>query len=170
MKTIEIIGKNYSGAWSKTRIACRGIVSGDGKLLLSYETKTGQWSIPGGGLEGCESEKACCIRELAEETGKVVEASDCVLEIDEYYGNFRFINRYFLCNAVGETEMHLTEREARVGAEPRWLPTEQILDIFSKYADYTGNDEMRRGMYLREYTALCEVFRRTALPREQERL
>ena len=82
MKTIEIVGENYFGYWDKTRTACRGIVIDGERILLSYETKTNQWMIPGGGLESNESDEECCIREIAEETGVQVETSDCLLEID----------------------------------------------------------------------------------------
>lgn len=157
METIEIIGDNYFGAWNKTRIACRGIVMKDGLILLNYETKTDQWMIPGGGLEENEEETECCAREVAEETGVVVEASDCVLEINEYYEDTKYIDRYFLCNMVGSTELHLTQREQAVGMEPRWLPIETILSIFSEHADYAETDEMRRGIYLREYLALNKI-------------
>ena len=54
--------------------------------------------IPGGGMENDEDEKLCCVREVEEETGFVVEPSDYVLQIDEYYEDTKFINRYFLCN------------------------------------------------------------------------
>ena len=54
MKTIDIIGDNYFGKWNKTRAACRSVVIKDGKMLLSYETKTDQWMLPGGGLEAGE--------------------------------------------------------------------------------------------------------------------
>lgn len=83
MKTIEIVGENYCGNWDKTRTACRGIVIDRERILLSYEAKTNQWMIPGGGLESNESDEECCIREIAEETGIVVETSQCLLEIDE---------------------------------------------------------------------------------------
>ena len=52
--------------------------------------------------------------------------------------------------------MHLTEREQEVGMEPRWLPLDDIIKIFSEHNSYADTDEMRRGMYLREYTALKE--------------
>ena len=73
MKTIEIVGENYCGNCDKTRTACRGIVIDGDRILLSYEAKTNQWMIPGGGLESNESDEECCIREIAEETGIVVE-------------------------------------------------------------------------------------------------
>ena len=57
----------------------------------------------------------------------------------------------------GETAVHLTERDKEVGMEPRWVPLDEIIQIFSKHADYADRDEMRRGMYLREYTALSKL-------------
>ena len=157
MKTKEIIGENYWGHWEHTRIACRGIVIQNGRILLSYETKTGQWMLPGGGLEDGEDEQSCCIREVAEETGILIQPSECVLEIDEYYEGWKWVNRYFIGTVTGQTGISLTDREKEVGMEPRWLPFEEIVDIFSKHASYADADEMRRGMYLREYTALCEI-------------
>ena len=160
MNVIDIIGENYDGIWNHTRTACRGIILRDGKLLLSYETVTGQWMLPGGGLENGEDERECCAREVAEETGCVITPSDCVLEIDEYYEDWKWVNRYFFGEVTGETAVRLTEREKSVGMEPRWLPPEEIVGIFSKHAGYADTDEMRRGMYLREFTALCALLKR----------
>ena len=153
----EIVGDNYSGKWEKTRTACRGIVLRGGRLLLSYETRTGQWMLPGGGLEAGEDERECCIREVAEETGFLIRPTECVLEIDEYYEDFKWVNRYFFGEVTGETAVHLTEREKEVGMEPRWLPLEEIIHIFSGHASYADSDEMRCGMYLREYTVLSKL-------------
>lgn len=157
MKVIDIVGENYFGKWDKTRTACRGILISDGKILLSYETITGQWMIPGGGLEEGENEKECCVREVAEETGMLIKPSDCLLEIDELYEEWKWINRYFVGEVIGDTAIKLTEREKEVGMEPRWLPVEEIIQIFSRHNSYADTDEMRRGMYLREYTALNEL-------------
>lgn len=157
MKTIDIVGDNYFGKWDKTRTACRGIIIENSKILLSYETVTDQWMIPGGGLEENENDKECCIREIAEETGILVDVSECMLEIDEYYEDWKWINKYFICKITGTTETKLTQRERKVGMEARWLPIDEIKDIFSKHNSYAETDEMRRGMYLREYTALMEL-------------
>ena len=59
MKIINITGDNYAGHWDHTRMACRAVIIKEGKMLLSYETVTDQWMIPGGGIEGSESEKEC---------------------------------------------------------------------------------------------------------------
>lgn len=157
MKHLETIGENYFGHWDHSRTACRAIIVEDGKLLLSYETVTGQWMIPGGGIDPGESERDCCIREVAEETGILVKPGDCLLELDEYYEDWKFVSLYFVCRPVGTTARHLTDREREVGMEPRWLPIREAKEIFSRHQDYAETDEMRRGMYLREYTALCEL-------------
>lgn len=154
MERIEIVGGNYFGRWDHTRTACRGIVlRGDG-ILTSYETSTGQYMIPGGGLEPGESEADCCAREVAEETGVLVEPGEPVLEIDEYYENWKYVSLYFICKPVGECERRLTEREKKVGMEPRWVRVERAVAAFSRHQDYAATDEMRRGLYLREFTAL----------------
>ena len=157
MKTINIVGDNYFGNWTKCRTGCRAVIIKDGQILMSYETKNDQWMIPGGGLEENETEEECVIREVAEECGVVIRSSPCVLQIDEYYEDCKWPNKYFLAEVIGETERHLTEREIEVGMEPRWIPLGEILQIFSTHAEYDGTDEMRRGMYYREYTALREI-------------
>ena len=157
MKITDIVGDNYFGSWKQTRTACRTVVVRDGRLLLSYETKTGQWMLPGGGLEEGEDEARCAAREVSEETGYSVEPSPCLLEIDEYYEDWKWVNRYFRAEAVGKGPVKLTEREKEVGMEPRWLPLDEIIGIFAGHASYADTDEMRRGMYLREYTALSKL-------------
>lgn len=157
MKTIDIVGKNYLGKWEKNRIACRCIMIRENEILMSYETVTDQWMIPGGGMEDGESERDCCIREVAEETGVLTEVSDCLLQINEYYEDWKWVNKYFIGKIIGTTERKLTDTEKRVGMEPRWIPIEEIKSIFAEHNRYSDTDEMRRGMYLREYTALCEL-------------
>ena len=154
MKTIEIYGENRFASYTKVREACRGVVMSDGKILMTYEVNTDQWFIPGGGLEEGESRKECCIRELAEETGYIVEVGKHFLTIKEYYGEWLFISHYFVCSLVGETVRKLTEREQKVGLEPRWITLEEAIEIFSKSQDYATENEMKCGAYLREYKAL----------------
>ena len=158
MKTIEIIGKNYFGHWTHERTACRGVVIEDGRVLLSYAVREDLWMIPGGGLEAGEDEGSCCVRELAEETGRVVLPSACALELDEYYEDCKYVSRYLFGAVVGRCEPKLTEAERRMGLEPRWLPVEEALRIFSHHADYEDTDEERRGIYQREYTALSALW------------
>ena len=111
MKTLEIIGENYFGVWDKTRTACRGIVIRDGEILLCHEALTDIWMIPGGGKETDENESECCIREVAEETGCLIEVSPCILQIDEYYQDWKYVSRYFSGKVIGQRDKKLTKRE-----------------------------------------------------------
>ena len=154
MKKIETFGENYLGFWESERVACRGIVLRGGEILLSYETRTGQYMILGGGLDAGEDAAVCCVRKVAEETGLVVETGACALELDEYYEDCKYVSYYYFCNPVGSTERHLTPREQAVGMEPRWVPVEAAIAEFSRHAEFAAADEMRRGLYLREYMAL----------------
>ena len=157
MKTIEIVGKNYFGHWTHERTACRGVIIEDGRVLLSYAARDDLWMIPGGGLEAGEDEGTCCVRELAEETGRVVLPSACALELQEYYEDCKYVSRYCFGAVVGRCQSKLTEAEQRMGLEPRWLPVEEALQIFSRHDDYAATDEERRGIYQREYTALSAL-------------
>ena len=157
MKKIEIFGDDYCKECEKSRTACRGIVLHENKILMSYESVTDQWMIPGGGIEEGEDERDCCAREIEEETGIRVEPLECVLQIDEYYGNVKWVNKYFLCKFVGKTEMKLTEAEKEVGMEPRWALLEDIVRIFSKHEDYKESNAFKQGMYYREYLALEQL-------------
>lgn len=157
METINIYGDNRYAEHTKVREACRGVVVRNGMILLTYEVSTDQWFIPGGGLEGTESTQQCCIRELAEETGFVVNPLYQFATINEYYEEWLFISHYFICEITGETQRLLTQREAEVGLEPRWIPLQEAISIFSKHQD-NAHDEMKRGAYLREYKALLVYF------------
>lgn len=154
MKTLNIYGENRFEKYTKTREACRGIVISDKKILLTYEVNTDQWFIPGGGVEMDESYEECCIRELEEETGYKVKTNQKYLSINEYYEEWFFTSHYFICDCVGEAERKLTKREIEAGLEPRWIPLEEAIEIFSKHQDYALENEMKRGAYLREYKAL----------------
>ena len=156
MKSI-VIDENYDAEpEKKLRISCRGIVAKEDKLLLSYETETGLWMIPGGGLEEGESDFVCCAREVAEETGVFIRPLACFLEIRESFGPWRTANRYFTAEVIGQTEAKRTEREAKAGMEPRWVTLEEALAAFSGECSCPYPERLWRGLYRREYTALKE--------------
>jgi 8-oxo-dGTP diphosphatase len=49
--------------------AAGGLVVQDGKVLLVHRPKYGDWSFPKGKCDDGESDEACALREVAEETG-----------------------------------------------------------------------------------------------------
>ncbi len=157
MKTIEIFGENRHPEYTKVREGCRGIIIRDGKILLSYEKNEDQYLIPGGGLESDESLMDCCRRELAEETGTIVNPHTHYLTLEEYYHEYYFLSHYFLCDLIGECEPNLTDEEKARGLEPRWVDFDEAQKIFGSYEDFRDVNEMRYGAYYRELLALTEV-------------
>ena len=156
MKEIEILGANRFETFTKTRTGCRAVILREGKILLSHETGTGWWLVPGGGLEQGETPEECCIREVEEETGLLVKPLRPFLTLYEYYEEYRYISHYFICEITGRGQMHLTENEAARGLEPAWLPLSEAIELFSKHQSYADTNEEKRGSYQREYTALTE--------------
>ena len=161
MKTLEILGSNRFETFTKTRAGSRAVIVRDGEILLSHEIKSGWWLIPGGGMEADETPEQCCIRETEEETGLVVRPLQQFLTMYEYYEEYRYISHYFVCEVTGNGQMRLTEQEIARGLEPRWIPVQEAIDIYSRHQSYADVSEEKRGAYLREYTALQEylVFR-----------
>lgn len=160
MKTIEIFGENRWPGYTKIREGCRGIIIQDGKILLSYEKNEDQYLIPGGGIEKGENLEECCIRELREETGTIVDPHTHYLTLEEYYNDYYFKSHYFICDYIGDCETALTEEEKARGLEPRWVDLNEALKIFGDYEKYKDINELRSGAYYREHLALCE-FKKT---------
>lgn len=154
METIDIHGKNSFEKYTKTRTACRGIVIRDGQILLCNSKNLGVYMLPGGGLEPSETLTECCKRELAEETGYDVDVGDCILELNEYYEEYRFISYFYICKVVGDCEKNLTENEKKDKLETFWMPLSEAVDEFSKHEMYDNVYEEKRGIYQREFTAL----------------
>ena len=154
MKTIDVWGDNRFETYTKTRAGSRAVTVENGNILLSREENTDYWLLPGGGAEENETPEECCVREVWEETGCIVRPIRCFLILNEYYEEYRYISRYFVCEVTGWERQHLTEQEAARGLVPRWLPLTEALAIFSRHQDYAATNEEKRGAYLREYTAL----------------
>lgn len=154
VKVIEIYGANQAVVTNKTWVTARGIVTNGTKLLISHEENVDCYSVPGGGVEAEESPEECCVREIAEETGYTVHPVRLFLIVKEYYGEYLFVHHYYDCEIVGQTAPRLTPSEKERGLVPKWMEMEEVLSIFSRHNDWAPVNEARRGMYLREWTAL----------------
>lgn len=150
-ETINQYAKIYSDPPEKERIASRGIVIENNKILLSYEVNTNVYMTPGGGLEEGETLEECCIRELREETGYEVKPINQLLVINEYCFETMYVSNYFICERVGKCEQSLTEIEIEHGIVPEWIEYEKALEIFG---DYASKREDIASLYLREFMAL----------------
>lgn len=153
METIEFCGNGNAVPAHQVRETCRGIVMTEDRVLLTYLRKLDQWFIPGGKREEAETLEACCIRELAEETGYRVIPQTHFLTVRETYPKWLYISHYFVCSMDGQAQAHLTPYEEQMGLELCWMPLNNALALFSHRAKYSER-EVQRGSYFREYTAL----------------
>ena len=153
VEIIDLVSETFFEPIIKKRAACRGIVIKDNKILLSYEKNNDIYMSPGGGIENGESLKACCEREVLEETGLLVRAQEQVFTVNEYVFNELYVAHYFLCEIIGEGELSLTKTEIEHGMEPVWVPLCGAIEIFSRYKEKTPD---HASLYLREYTILTK--------------
>lgn len=151
IETIKQYAKTYSDPPEGKRIASRGIVVKNGKILLSYEKNTDVYMTPGGGLENDETLEECCIRELKEEAGYLVKPLKHFLVINEYCFETMYVSNYFICDIIGEAEQSLTDIEVEHGITPVWIEIDKALEIFG---DYASKKEDIASLYLREFTVI----------------
>jgi 8-oxo-dGTP diphosphatase len=113
--------------------AAGGLVVRDGKVLLVHRPKYDDWSFPKGKCEAGESDEACALREVEEETGLRCELLDEVGKTSYVDGKGRpKVVRYWRMHAVdGEFVPHdeideirweLIDEAARLLSWPRDVP------------------------------------------------
>ena len=153
-ETIEQISHTYTAPYSNKRISCRAIIIEDGKILLSHETNGNTYMSPGGGIENGETNEECVVREVLEETGYIAKAVKPFITVNEYCYDTLYINRYFVCEIIGEGDRQLTENEKFKKLQPEWVDIEKASEIFSVYNTLTPDKE---SLYLREFTILNKI-------------
>ena len=113
--------------------AAGGLVVRDGKVLLVHRPKYDDWSFPKGKCDQGESDEACALREVAEETGFRCELLDEIGDTSYIDGKGRpKVVRYWRMRAVDgefapqdevdEIRWETPESAARVLSWSRDLP------------------------------------------------
>lgn len=152
---VQLINDDYEGHVNHLRHASRGVLVRDGKVLLSFETLESKFMIPGGGVEEGETFAQACEREMLEETGMKVKATEEFLEIEELFCDWRHINHYFACEMIEETgSVNLTDAEKEIGLSFRWVSLDEAIKIFGDYEKFHQTNIADYGLYRREHLAL----------------
>lgn len=108
----------------RLRRAARAVLrSPEGKVAVMHFTVTGQYKLPGGGMDDGETVEQTLHREIREETG--YEISDVrelgVVEEDRYYCGMHQTSYCFTARAGQFVGTELTEKEAARGMELVWV-------------------------------------------------
>lgn len=122
-----------------------GVIVHEGRVVLvkrRFEPLAGQWSIPGGAVEVGETLEACVAREMAEETGYVVEVGpvvevlDRITHDDEGKVLYHFVLIDYLCWPIGGELRAGSDVGEAVLAEPSELAeyalTEKALTVIER--------------------------------------
>lgn len=118
------------------RVAVRGIIFVDGKLLM-IEDSSGEVKLPGGGMELGEDDHQALIREVKEETGYDVipESIKPFGEIEEkrlaFYEPMIWhqINRLYFCDVYPEQgQCEYSENEKKYGFHQTFYTIEEALE------------------------------------------
>lgn len=163
METILLMDeKNYSPDLEEIyRIAVRGIIFIDGKLLM-IENNFGEVKLPGGGIDSGEDDYQALIREVKEETGY-----DVILETIVPFGQieekrlsvhepmiWHQISRLFFCEVYPEKgECEYTENEKKYGFKQVWYTLEEALEKNKIMLDKEGKQAWNQ----REYKTLLLI-------------
>ena len=137
MKKILVLDEqNYDSSLDAIyRIAVRGIIFVDGKLLLIQSAK-GDVKFPGGGQEADEDDLTTLTREVLEETGYHIfeETVREFGEVEEIRLSkegkvWHQLSRYYFCDiSQGQSACSYTESEQALGFKQVWLTLEQAIN------------------------------------------
>lgn len=114
-----------------------GVIVHEGRVVLvkrRYEPLAGQWSIPGGAVETGETLESCVAREMAEETGFIVEVGPVIEVLDRITHDedgramYHFVLIDYLCRPIGGELRAGSDVAEAVLAEPSEFAQYQLTD------------------------------------------
>ena len=133
-----IVSKTISNqSKEKYRLASRGIIYKDGKVLMIYAKFYNDYTFPGGGVEDGEDEIVALERECSEEAGVLIKNIRPFFktyekrEIDEET-ILNHESHYYVCDIEKYCETHLEDDEKDFGYTPVWITIDEAIDLDEK--------------------------------------
>lgn len=128
-----IISNNlHNQTREKYRLAARGIILKDDKILMIYSKFYNDYTFPGGGVENGEDEIVALKRECVEEAGVEVKNVRPFCKIfekreldDETY--LLHESHFYLCDINKFTKRHLEDYEVELGYETVWISIDDAI-------------------------------------------
>ena len=107
---------------------CVGAIAvAEGRLLLirrGHGPAAGEWSVPGGRVEGGETLAEAVVRELAEETGLEAVCDDLAGWVERISDDHHFVILDFRVTVLDDPETGL--RAGGDAAEAAWVPLDEV--------------------------------------------
>ena len=128
-----ILSKTITNQYKeKYRLAARGIITKDDKVLMIYCKYFNDYTFPGGGVENGEDEILALHRECEEEAGVVVK------NVRDFYKTFEkreiddetvllHESHYYLCDVKSFCQQKLESYEVELGYEPVWISIDEAI-------------------------------------------
>ena len=131
------------------RLAARGIMYQDGKVLMIHCAYFNDYTFPGGGVENKEEAEIALRRECMEEAGVIigdVEPFYSILEKRELDEERYLMHEsyFYLCKIKDYCEQHLESYEIELGYKPVWISIKDAIKANEKKkkslsdTDYAG--------------------------------
>lgn len=162
---LDLIGTSNLKTYE--RIASRGIIVNNNKILLIYTKRYNDYSFPGGGVDKGENIKDGLIREIKEETGainiKIVEEFGVY---EEYrpcyykgYDQIHMLSYFYICSADYKLGVATPESyEITNGSIPIWV---DISEAIKHNNNILISNAKSNGLSIKRETYMLELVKRT---------
>lgn len=144
------------------RFGVRAVIQRDG-LFAMQQSSTGEYKIPGGGIDEGETIEQALAREVREETGLVIRPETMVelgeiLDVhrDIFDGNSKYVahSLHYSCEVEDElVETSMTESEIAKGFHLAWVDIDTVIETNERLM--TEKWQLRDTKFLKWYKKNC---------------
>lgn len=150
------------------REAVRGIILKNGRILMIYSKRDGDYRFPGGGVNEGETYEETLLREVKEESGasvtRILGDFGRVIEYDrpaeKEYDLFRRTSYYYLCEVaekMGDQALDPYEKES--GFTPVWVDIDEAI---AQNSGIISNPEIETSRWTPRETYILKLISETA--------